>query len=76
MAAAQGIELSPGAKIERRLTTGIPTKWPHRRWSGKVAFASELAGHGCAGRGGTFAKSEPSPSAIVGCARTASRSLG
>src|SRR5438128_9849852 len=26
-------------------------------------------------RGGTFEKSEPSPSAIVGCVRTASRSL-
>ncbi len=39
-------------------------------------FARELAGHGCTDRGGTFAKSDPSPSAIVGCARTASRSLG
>src|SRR5262249_26618845 len=29
----------------------------------------------CTGRGGTFEKSEPSPSAIVGCARTASRSF-
>ena len=28
-----------------------------------------------AARGGTFEKSVPSPSAIVGCARTASRSL-
>ena len=39
-------------------------------------FACQLASHGCADRGGTFANSEPSPSAIVGCARTASRSLG
>src|SRR6266852_4757410 len=68
---------------------GSTTKLPHlgsKAAVGVIAAATVETGHQavnnalsgvtfCTDRGGTFEKSEPSPSAIVGCARMASRSL-
>src|SRR5262249_27121559 len=76
--ALAGGGLEPRGHWDLRQRRHVSTRWPHIP-SVYMGHQALVAGCGMicrTDRAGTFENREPSPSAIVGCARMASRSFG